>query len=192
MANGKFDSKNVSAGKPYGTGVIYAAPLGTTIPTDAITALPAGFSNLGYVSEDGIVNSFETDTEEIKAMGGDTVLVVQTSRTETFKYTLIETMNEDALKQTFGAGNVSKGKVVHNGKDRGSWVYVIEILLTGDKVRRIVVPNAKVTEIGEITYADGEAIGYETTLSALPDEAGNTAYEYTAAITSGSSASSRS
>ena len=38
------------------------------------------------------------------------------------------------------------------------------------------------TEVGDITYADGEAIGYDTTLSAVPDAAGGTHYEYIKAV----------
>ena len=44
--------------------------------------------------------------------------------------------------------------------------------------KRIVLPVAHVTEVGEITYADSEAVAYETTVLAKPDSAGNSHYEY--------------
>lgn len=186
MAAEKNNAQNVSVGKPMADGAVFVAPIGTAVPTDATTALADAFLNIGYISEDGVTNSIETDTEEIKAWGGDIVLEPQTSRKETFGYTMIET-NEVSMKQAFGEENVTVGEngaitVLHNGKEKSEYVYVIEVLMTGNRVKRQVIPRGKVTEIGEIAYVDNEAIGYETTISALVDESGNTAYEYIAKI----------
>ncbi|MDD7465487.1 MAG: phage tail protein [Actinomycetaceae bacterium] len=184
-ATGTKNAANVSVGKPMAIGGVYAAPIGTPVPTDATTALSEAFMNLGYISDDGITNTVESDSEAIKAWGGDTVLTVQTSRTETFTYTMIESLNESVLKQAYGEENVAEGTVKHNGATRGRWVYVFEILLTGEKVKRIVAPIGEVTEVGDVVYVDGEPIGYEVTVTAYPDDAGNTAYEYVAVISEG-------
>lgn len=180
-------SANVSVGKPMAAGGIYAGATTLTPPTDATTALPSGLDGLGYVSDEGLTNGIEMDTTSIQAWGGDTVLTVNTSRTETFAWTFIET-NEAVLKQVYGPDNVTvTGEsiaVVHNSKTLPRQLYVFEILMTGNKVKRIVVPNGQITEVGDVTYVDGEPIGYEVTLSCYPDGDGNTVYEYIAEIVS--------
>lgn len=182
MAN---SASNVSVGKPKAAGGIYSAPIATALPTDATTALAPAYVGLGYVSDAGLVNTIETSTDDITAWGGDVVLTVATSRKETFGFTFIET-NEAVLKEVYGDANVTSDAgdiaVLHNAKELPARRYVFEILLTGDRVKRIVVPNAKITELGDVTYVDGEPIGYEVTLGAFPDAAGNTAYEYIATI----------
>ena len=88
MANN--NAANVSAGKPKIGGAIFAAPVGTSLPTDTDTTLDNAFKNLGFVSDDGLTNSTDLETEEIKAWGGQTVLVIQKSKDDKYKFKLIE------------------------------------------------------------------------------------------------------
>lgn len=184
MANN--DAKNVSVGKPQVGGAVFFAPAGTALPTDATTELAEAFVNAGYISEDGVTNEVETDSEEIMAWGGDLVLNPQTSRSEQYTMTFIEG-NEVTYGVVYGKENVSvestSGAITikHNGKEREERVMVIETI-HGDKVKRQVIPRAKVSEVGEVAYKDDEAVGYETTIKALIDDAGNTVYEYIAKI----------
>lgn len=181
------DAQNVSVGKPTAAGGIFSGATTINPPVDARSPLIEGIESLGYVSEDGLTNTIEADTESIIAWGGDTVLTVRTSRAETFAFTFIET-NELVLKEVYGPDNVTVDEstgdiaVLHNAKELPFRLYVFEIVMTGSKVKRIVVPNAKINEIGDVVYVDGEPIGYEVTLGAFPDADGNTAYEYIAEI----------
>lgn len=183
MAETKNKAANVSAGKPNPAGAIFYAPAGSKIPTDASTALDTAFKCLGYVSEDGLVNADSISTEAVKAWGGDVVLNPQTEHTDTFKFKLIEVMNEEVLKAIYGTDNVSgtvaSGLTVKvNGAPKKEQCWVCDMILKGNVAKRIVVPCGTITEMEEIAYKDNEASGYGITVSAVPDKDGNTHYEY--------------
>lgn len=173
----------VTVGKPKIGGAVFRAPIGTTLPTDATTALAAAFEGMGYVSDDGVTNGNDMTIENINAWGGDNVLNVLTEKRDTWKMVLIEAMNTEVLKTAYGDTNVSGTlatgiAVTVNNKPQGAHSYVIDMIYNNNAVKRVVLPYATVTELAEIVYADGEAVGYDVTLSCTPDAAGNTHYEY--------------
>lgn len=177
------NSANVSAGKPKIDGAIFRAALGTTLPTDASSTLGSAFKPMGYVSSDGITNSNSISISNIKAWGGDTVMVSQTDKTDTISFTLIESLNENVIGAVFGTDNISgtiaTGMTVKvNGDAQKEAVWVINVALGGDVAKRIVVPNGIISGLADIVYKDDTAIGYGITLSCLPDTNGNTHYEY--------------
>lgn len=175
------DTGKVKTAIPQTAGAIWRAPIGTTLPTDASTALAAAFEDMGYVSEDGVTNSNSPDTEKIKEWGGQTVLVVVNEKSDSFKLKLLEALNENVLETVYGAANVTVGTnviaVVSNAAALGEYVYVIDMKM-GTALKRIVIPNGSLSEIGDIIYRANEPVGYELTLEALPDSSGNNHYEY--------------
>lgn len=185
MAN---NASNVSFGKPKATGGVWIAPAGSTLPTDGTTALDAAFVNMGYISDEGYVSNVETDTEEVTAWGGDTVLTAQSSFRETHTVNFIET-NANTLKTIYGEDNVTvdgqTGAITVNSTsaELPECVVVIELLLTGSRVKRVVIPKAKIADrSAEISYSDTEAIAYPAVFSAAPDTNGNYHIEYIATV----------
>lgn len=176
-------SSYVSAGKPNIAGAIYAAPKGTTLPTSTAADLDNAFKGLGYCSDAGLTNSTSLETQDVKAWGGDTVLSIQTSKDDKFKFSLIEVLNEDVLKFVYGASNVSGTlatglTVTANNKDVDEVALVIDMVMRDSTAKRIVIPDCKISEISDIVYSDNAAVGYETTVTCLPDASGNYHYEY--------------
>lgn len=178
------NAQNVSTGKPKVAGAIYRAPLGTTLPTDASSTLNGSFVELGFVSEDGVTNNNTSDTDQVSAWGGSTVLVLQTEKPDEWTMTLIEALNPEVLKTVYGDSKVTVDNVANTITVKATadqltdHAYVIDMVLKGGALKRVVIPNGSLGEVGEIVYKDDEPIGYEITLNALPDALGVSHYEY--------------
>lgn len=174
---------NVSAGKPKINGSIFRAPLTASLPTNATSSLSEDYKNLGYVSTDGMINSNTRSSTNIKSWEGDTVMVVQSDRNDTFKATMIESLNVDTLKAVHGDANVTGAigtgiTIKVNADEDESHVYVIDMEMRGNTKKRIVIPSGVISEIGDVVYKSNDVVGYPITITALPDSENNSHYEY--------------
>lgn len=169
---------NVAAGKPLASGGIYLAPIGSTAPTSVTAALDAAYKSAGYIGEDGVTEGGERSTSKIKAWGGDVVKVVQDEHSLTYTFRFIEAMNGDVLSAVYGEANVTTTAAtastgtIHEVKVTGESLPHFQIVFEikdGDNRIRISAEDVQITEVGEITYSDGDVIGYEVTIECFAD-----------------------
>ena len=179
------DSQKVTAGRPKVGGAVFSATLaaGLVIPTDASTALTSDFNDLGYVSEDGVTQTLSNDTTDVKEWGGSTVLSIEDNFADEWKMKLIEATNADVLKEVFGQNAVTVDASGHitiaaSAVGRDYRCYVVDMLLRNGGIRRVVLPNAKISAVEDITHGAKDAVGYGVTLKCAPDASGKTHYEY--------------
>lgn len=176
------DSTMVSLGKFKVGGYAYWAPSGTVLPTDSSTPLAAAFKLLGYLSEDGLTNTTDTDTTEIKDANGTTVMKVITSYAESYQFALLEVLRAEAAKMRYNTGAVTgtdkSMTIKHQMPSDEDFVLVFEIAMSGDVKDRLVIGNGTRAEFGDRQVHAGDAQVYDVTASANDMGNGVTAIEY--------------
>ena len=185
----------VSAAKPMVGGGVWTAPVGTSAPTDAVTALGSSFVTMGYISEDGVVRSTKKESEVVKAWGGNVVAVLGKGKTETIKFTMLDADNVTGLGLAYGeaTGALSTGITVKSTAAQSPvQCYVVDMILADNVHQRLVIPKGVVTDVGDVTYTDGKVEGHEITITAMEDSSGVTVYEYLQTATTQSSGSGSS
>lgn len=163
------------------TGAVYVSPDGDgSLPTDAVTPPDAGFDDLGYVTDAGVVQSMATNVNDIVAwQNGDTVRKVQTSHDVTYALALLET-NPHTLAAYYGAQD-SESEVKVTGAVMPRLKWVIDVV-DGDERIRVAIPDGQVTERGDVSYVNGGAVTYPLTITAFPDTEGVKAYIYRSSV----------
>lgn len=174
---------NVSAGKGVKGGYIFCAPTGTQLPTDIKTALDPAFKVLGFISEDGYVETVDEDSDDIVDMNGDLMHSTNSNRVESAQFTLAE-IKASTLKAQYGADNVSDANgiitVRHNSDSHPTFAYVLELVLKNGRRWRKVIPMGQSSELDDLTISSSELCQRALTIKYLTDAAGNTCYDYIA------------
>src|SRR5574344_320898 len=183
MTESAINTSNVTASKPVSNGgIVYWAPKGTALPTDAPTALAAEYESLGDIGEDGFTESTKTDSNDFKDMAKNVVLTTSAGKTRSFKVTFIEALRVSLMKFIYGSASVTVDgttsaltRVEMSNADQPEGVMVIEELMSDGTKRRTVLDRAKVSDYDDIDHQQGKLLSYGVTISALDDngKAGN-------------------
>lgn len=178
-----MNAAEVGVGSALATGAIWVAAKGTTLPTDASTALPSAWSLLGFTSDAGMTISETRSTNKITAWEGrTTVYEVATEYTEQISFTPIQ-INADVAKLIWGADHVtataSSIAIEHHGGTLEAVPITVECVPRPGYVRRYT-GNFQLTERGQGTNDGTQVDGRQLTFNAVPDSSGVTIHEYIA------------
>lgn len=153
------------------TGEVLVGATTATAPTGT-GGTTTGFNGLGYVSDDGVTETRDRSTNDIKAwQNGDTVRTVITDATLTYQFTLIETKKEtvELYYGTTVTASATEGNFVVVPANTGGRKSFILDVVDGAELIRVYIPQGEVTEVGDRVYANGDPIGYDVTITAYND-----------------------
>ena len=180
-----MDASQVTVGSAKSTGAIFVAPQGTSLPTDATTALGSAFSLLGFTSDAGVQISESSSSDSIRAWEGRLeVYNVRTEYTESVSFMPIQ-CNAEVAKLTWGDDKVvvdsQTGAITakHHGGTLEPVVIAIETTPREGIVKRYA-GTFQLSERGEQTLDGTQVDGRQLTFNAIGDSNGITMVEMTA------------
>lgn len=176
-----LDANKVRVGT---TGAIYVGPTSSTAPTGATASL-TGFTDLGYISSDGVTETRDRSTNQIRAwQNADLVREVVTEATATFQFVLLETSLK-TLESYYGASvNTTAGSVDVNPSSTGGRKSFVIDLVDGADAIRTYIPSGEILSVGEQVYQNGEPVGYDVTITAYAASAGYSYKKFYSALVS--------
>ncbi len=166
-----------------GTGHVYCAPLGSTLPTDATTALDVAFIDLGYAA-DGFKMTQNLKTTDITAWQTlEPVRVINQSLTREFEFTLLQS-NKNTIPLAWGGATIVAGLAgaysltLPEASATIAYTYVVD-WTDGVTTERIVIPNGIFGTLPTITSGRLDAIKYDLMIRALiPASGGQSVLPY--------------
>lgn len=146
------------------TGKVYVGATTATAPTSSTETL-TGFTELGYVSADGITYTTDRSTNQIRAwQNADLVREVVTEGTVTYGFTLLES-TEAAIEAYFG-GSMVNGKISVVPTSTGGRKSFVFDVVDGAKAIRHYVPSGEILSVEAQQIQNGEAVTYGITVTA--------------------------
>lgn len=165
-------------------GAGFVSPLGTAAPASPQTQPAAPWEPLGAISDDGLVYGFDEDNQEFTPWGLTSPFrTVITKSIRTFKVTCWETsrLAVQSVMYRIDSGDLAPdidgvtafAETASPQPDRRAWWFLV---LDGANYRGMYVPQGEVSDRSDVTYKQSEMSGYEITVTAYPDDSGNTVY----------------
>jgi hypothetical protein len=175
-------------GPGIGGSVMYA-PLGTALPTAPLPAtLSSAWTDLGYCDETGIRDREERRNTNVFSWGGGLVGNVQESYARVMTIRFLQYLNPNTLTIAYGSSNTT---ITPATASAGTQVAVTLNALLLDylcwcfqgfyrnALVMKVLPQARITQLGEVNWTHRAFTMVEATLLAFPDDYNQHAYLYT-------------
>jgi len=165
--------------KIAGSGAIWYAPAGTTLPTDSTSALASGFVNIGYL-KDGFELSQDLKTKEVTGWQNlDILRLIPTSLSRSVKFNAIET-NKTTLGLAWGGATVTVGSgsvyslTLPASQTAAEFVIVLD-WNDGTVSQRIVIKRAAFKNLPKVKFSRMDEINYDFEIQALVPSDGSAA-----------------
>lgn len=145
---------------------------GTAVaPTNATTALGSGWSDLGYVSDQGVDETVNQTTTPLRAwQNAKVVRTLVEDGDVAYHFVLLQTSAE-TVAFYYGADvdGATGALVINPSVERPHFPIVLDVI-DGEEIIRAYAPDAQITEVGQQVYRNGEPIGYEVTVTCTYDD----------------------
>lgn len=160
MAN---NANNVRVGV---SGSAYVGATSATAPTTASSAIST-FTELGYISTDGITETRERSTNMIRAwQNADLIREVTTESSASFKFTMLEA-TKDTLELFYGSSvTTTNGSIEVNPSNTGGRKSFVLNVVDGDKLIRIYIPSGEISAVEDVVYVNGDPVSFGITITA--------------------------
>ncbi|MCY0962610.1 phage tail protein [Streptomyces sp. H27-H5] len=161
----------------------WVAPIGTAAPASPIIQPAAPWAPIGCISDDGLVQGFDEDSQEFTPWGLTSPIRTQITKSlRTFKLTAWETSRTTVQSLQYRVPVVDLAPVSNLTSfaetaspvpDRRAFWFAI---FDGSTSRGFYVPQGEVSDRSDVTHKQDAMAGFEWTITAYPDAAGNTVY----------------
>lgn len=169
-----------------GTGGLWRAPLGSTLPTDTVTPLTNTFTGLGYIDEDGVTISIDRPSTPQYSWGGFKVASLQQHYNPSLSFKLQQVLEADVLKVVHSDTNVSVAAATTSAGTITTvqWNPLLNVnsvwVIAGfyqTATFRLAVPDARITTTRDMKLTHKSLAVWDCTLELFPDSSGNFAYQ---------------
>lgn len=171
-----YEAENIGVGKGNDEigGYLHRAPIGTTLPTDATTALGSAFEFVSVISRDGVTTVHESETIEENDWADKPIFTEVTNEKVRKTQTLLSnTMAAAKCKygDTAVTGTAAAWSVKHGlNAPREEYIYVWETLINKRTKKRSIMPRGKVTANDNVQEQPGETLKAPITITGLYDD----------------------